>query len=106
MNLDTNTERAFKRRIALLALLHKGPCCYDDIIAALDREHLLSYDAEEDHKKIKNQQKYQFRNDRRALKVLGYSIPFDRKSKCYKWLNSPFGLSFDIPQLNTLSILR
>jgi predicted DNA-binding transcriptional regulator YafY len=106
MNLDTNTERAFRRRITLLVLLHKRPHRYDDIIVALDREHLLSYDSQEDHETIKNQQKYQFRNDLRALKILGYNIAFNRSNQCYTWSNSPFGLSFDTSQLSALSLLR
>jgi predicted DNA-binding transcriptional regulator YafY len=105
MNLDTNAERAFRRRITLLSLLHKGPQRYDDIIATLDREHLLSYDSEEDHETIKNQQKYQFRNDLRVLKISGCTITCNRKDKTYSWSNSPFGLSFDAVQLHTVSLL-
>ncbi len=106
MNLDTNAERSFRRRITLLSLLHLCPQRYNDIIAALDREHLLSYDAQEDNEIIKKQQKYQFRNDLRALKLCGYTIACNRRNKYYTWHNSPFGLSFDAVQLNTLSLLH
>ena len=106
MNLDTNTGRSFRRRITLLSLLNRCPQRYNDIIAALDREHLLSYDAQEDCEKIKNQQKYQFYNDLRVLKLSGYKITCNRRTKYYTWHNSPFGLSFDPIQLNTLSLLR
>src|SRR5437762_12261665 len=81
MNLDTNTERSFRRRITLLSLLNRCPQRYNDIIAALDREHLLSYDAQEDCEKIKNQQKYQFYNDLRVLKLSGYKITCDRRTR-------------------------
>ncbi len=106
MKLDTNTERSFRRRVRILSLLDKCPHSYDDIIAALDREHLLSYDAQEDNEKIQNQQKYQFRNDLRVLKQSGCEITCNRRNKAYIWHNSPFGLSFAATELNTLSLLR
>jgi predicted DNA-binding transcriptional regulator YafY len=105
MKLDTNAERSFRRRIRVLSLLDECPRSYDDIIAVLDREHLLSYDSQEDSKTIKNQQRYQFRNDLRVLKLCGYRITCNRKNKTYTWHNSPFGLSFAAIELNTLSLL-
>ena len=48
MRSDTSTERAIRRRLAILVLLHRGPHRYDEIIAALDRDHLFVYDYAED----------------------------------------------------------
>ena len=76
------------------------------LLLALDREHLLSYDAQEDNETIQNQQKYQFRNDLRVLKLSGCEITCNRRNKAYTWHNSPFGLSFAATELNTLSLLR
>lgn len=105
MNTDTSIERAFRRRLALLALLHQRPHHYNEIITALDREHLFSYDFAEDKATITRLQKYQFRNDKRALKKLGHDIVFDRKTRCYSWCNSPFGLFFDREQLHVFALL-
>ena len=105
MNPDTRDKLAFRRRIALLALLHRSPQTYDEIISALDRQDLLNYDREEDHATIVRLQKYQFRYDQRTLRQIGYVIVFDRRSKRYCWNNSPFGLSLSPTQLEALALL-
>src|SRR6185312_80176 len=105
MNSDTRTELAFRRRLALLALLHKRPHSYDKIVAALDRDGLFVYDHEDDEAAIARLQLYQFRNDLRTLRALDYQIKFDRKSNCYIWHNSPFGLYLDETQLSSFALL-
>lgn len=106
MRQDTIHEQAFRRRMALLALLHRRPHCYEEIIASLDQKQLFIYDREENEAKIQDLQRFQFRHDLQALKILDFQITFDRSSKCYTWSNSPFGFSLDQSQLNTLALLR
>src|SRR5258708_10942898 len=48
---------------------------------------------------------YQFRRDIKALHYLGCQLNFDRKTGCYSWHNSPFGLSLTGPQLATFALL-
>lgn len=107
MNEGTKAELAFKRRLALLAMLHRRPHHIDEIIAALDRDHLFGEDPAADRADRANRQKYghRFRNDLRALKQLGYRITCNRKTGCYSWSNSPFGLSLSNPQLEALALL-
>lgn len=93
MQNESLTERATRRRKTLLTLLHRGPQRYDELIAAIDRDHLFSYDREEEPATIARQQQYQFRRDLRALR-LHYQIKFDTKNKHYFLLETPFGLSF------------
>lgn len=92
MQIESVTERAVRRRKALLTLLHKGPQSYDDLIAALDRAQLFLYDREDEPEVIARQQRYQFRRDLRTLR-LHYQIEFDKKNKAYSLLETPFGLS-------------
>lgn len=105
MRKDTSTERANKRRLALLALLHHRPHRYDELIAALDKEKLFSYDHASDAAVIARQQRYQFRNDIQALRKLSCDIRCDRRSHCYIWHNSPFGLALTQEQLTTFALL-
>jgi predicted DNA-binding transcriptional regulator YafY len=107
MNGRTNTELAFKRRLTLLAMLHRRSHRYDEIIAALDKDLLFGEDLAADRADRTHSQKYRhrFRNDLRALKQLGCLITCDRKTRCYSWPNSPFGLSLSDPQLEILSLL-
>ena len=105
MRKDTSTERANKRRLALLALLHHRPHSYDELIAALDKEKLFSYDHASDAAVIARQQRYQFRNDIQALRKLSCDIRCDRRSRYYIWHNSPFGLALTQQQLTTFALL-
>jgi predicted DNA-binding transcriptional regulator YafY len=105
MRNDTPTERANRRRLALLALLHYRPYTYDELISALDRAKLFSYDRASDAAVIARQQRYQFRNDIRALHLLSCDIRCDRPTRCYTWHNSPFGLSLSQEQLTTFALL-
>lgn len=105
MNPDTRDKLAFRRRLALLALLDRSPRPYHEIVASLDQQQLFYYDPHEDKATIARLQRYQFRYDLRTLKQVGYSIVFDRASKCYCWHNSPFGLSFNLLQLNAFALL-
>ncbi len=105
MRNDTPTERANRRRMALLALLHHRPYTYDELIAALDRDELFSYDRASDVAVIARQQRYQFRNDIRALRLLSCNIHCDRRTRYYTWHNSPFGLSLTQEQLTTFALL-
>jgi predicted DNA-binding transcriptional regulator YafY len=105
MRTDTPTERANRRRLALLVLLHHHPRRYSELIAALDRDTLFSYDRASDAAVIARQQHYQFRNDIQALRLLSCDICCDRRTGCYSWENSPFGLSLNQEQLATFVLL-
>ena len=105
MRRDSSTRRTNKRRLALLALLHRRPYGYDELIAALDGDDLFSYDHASDAAVIAQHQCYQFRNDVQALHRLSCDIYFDRPSKCYSWHNSPFGLNLTQEQLTTFALL-
>lgn len=100
MRRDTRAERASKRRFALLVLLHSRLHHYDELIALLDQDHLFDYDRSADASSIARQQYYQFRHDLDALRIIGCNIEFDRRSKCYAWHNSPFGLCLSQEQLS------
>ncbi len=101
MRSDTSTERANRRRLALLALLHRRPHSYVELIAALDRDELFSFDRANDAAVIARLQRYQFRYDLRALRKLDCDIRCDRRSGFYIWHNSPFGLELTQEQLTT-----
>src|ERR1700692_3513341 len=101
MRSDTSTERANRRRLALLALLHRRPYSYAELMDTLDRDGLFSYDRANDAAVIARLQRYQFRNDIQALHQLCCDIRFDYGSGCYIWHNSPFGLALTQEQLTT-----
>src|ERR1700676_1399744 len=105
MRSDTSTERANRRRLALLALLHRRPYTYDELIAALDRDDLFWFDRANDAADIARLQRYQFRNDLRALRKIDCDVRCDRRNHCYIWHNSPFGLSLSQEQLTTFALL-
>lgn len=105
MRSDSSTERANRRRLALLALLHSRPHGYDELITALDKDGLFSYDHASEAAVIARQQYYQFRNDIQALHRLSCDIRCDRRSRCYIWHNSPFGLALTQEQLTTFALL-
>ena len=105
MRSDSSTERANRRRLALLALLHRRPHGYDELIAALNKDGLFSYDHASEAAVIARQQYYQFRNDIQALHRLSCDIRCDRRSRCYIWHNSPFGLALTQEQLTTFALL-
>ena len=105
MRSDSSTERANRRRLALLALLHRRPHDYAELIAALDKDGLFSYDHASDTAVIARLQRYQFRNDIQALRKLSCDIRYDHLSRCYIWHNSPFGLSLTQEQLTTFALL-
>src|SRR6266487_7062214 len=104
MQNETVIERATRRRRALLALLHRGPQRHDEIIAALDRDHLFFYDHAEEPAKIAQKQEYQFRRDLSALR-LHYQIEFDNINKRYFLLETPFGLSLSKNQLAAFALV-
>jgi len=58
-----------------------------------------------DKVKKAQRQKYQLQQDIEALRILGCDVRYERKSKCYRWYNSPFGLFLDQPQLTTFATL-
>lgn len=107
MNEGTNTELAFKRRLKLLSLLHRRPHRYDEIIAALEKDHLFGEDLAADRadRMHSQQYKHRFRYDLRVLKQLGCRIICNRKTGYYSWSNSPFGLALSDPQLEALALL-
>ncbi len=89
----------------LLTLLHRRPYRYDELIAALDKDGLFLYDHASEAAVIAQRQRYQFRNDIRALGKLSCDIRCDRPSGRYIWHNSPFGLSLSPEQLTTFALL-
>src|SRR6266851_7181251 len=105
MRSDSSTERAYRRRLALLALLHRRPHGYAELIATLDKDGHFSYDHASEAAVIARQQYYQFRNDIQALHRLSCDIRCDRRSRCYIWHNSPFGLALTQEQLTTFALL-
>jgi predicted DNA-binding transcriptional regulator YafY len=105
MRNETHTERAFRRRFALLVHLHISPRSRDELLRLLDQEHLFLYDRATDAENIARQQRYQFRHDLAALRSLKCKIDYDRHQKTYSWHNSPFGLSLDLAQLTTFATL-
>lgn len=105
MRQDTRAERAAKRRFAILTLLHTHPRRYDEIVASLDQDELLDYDHFADLTAIARQQRYQFRHDLAALRLMDCQIGFERSSKCYVWHNSPFGLCLNQTQLSAFGML-
>src|SRR5712692_5799257 len=105
MRSDSSTKRANKRRLALLVLLHRRPYGYDELIAALNRDDLFSYDHASEAAVIARLQRFQFRNDVQALRKLSCDIRCDRRSGCYIWHNSPFGLALTQEQLTTFALL-
>src|SRR6266480_5513191 len=105
MRSDSFTERANRRRLALLVLLHRHPYGYAELIASIDKDGLFSYDHASDTAVIARQQRYQFRNDIQALRKLSCDIRYDRHSSSYTWHNSPFGLSLTQEQLTTFAFL-
>ena len=105
MRRDTRTERAAKRRFAMLVLLHTHARQYDEIVASLDQDKLFDYDRCADPAAIARQQRFQFRHDLAALRLMGCEISFVHSSRCYVWRNSPFGLSLDQTQLSAFALL-
>lgn len=105
MRSDSKTERAFRRRFALLVRLHRGPHRRQELITALERENLFAYRQQVDSQAAEKQRLYQFRRDIQALRGLGCDVSFDPKTDCYAWHNSPFGLSLDNSQLTTFAML-
>jgi predicted DNA-binding transcriptional regulator YafY len=104
MRSESVTERAMRRRNAILTLLHEGPQRYEQLRTALDRDHLFLYDSEEDADTIKRKQLHQFRHDLRALR-LHYQIKFDKKEQVYFLLETPFGLSFGPKQIAAFALV-
>jgi proteasome accessory factor C len=91
--------------LALLALLHRRPYGYDELIAALDRDDLFTYDRANDAAVIARLRRYQFHYDLRALRKIDCVIRCDRRNHCYVWHNSPFGLALSQEQLTTFALL-
>src|SRR5205823_12826177 len=104
MKGDTRSERAARRRFALLVMLHNRPHTYHEIISRLDQQKLFDYDRSAEPATIARQQQYQFRHDLAALRQMGCQIEFERNSKSYTWHNSPFGLHLSTAQLSTFAL--
>lgn len=105
MRRDSPPEHAFRRRIAILTLLHTGPCTLETIITSLTKDGFFLHDHALDAVKTAQLQKYQLEQDIEALRVSGCDIRYERKNKWYRWRNSPFGLSLDDKQLTSFAIL-
>jgi predicted DNA-binding transcriptional regulator YafY len=105
MRSETPTERALRRRLAILVLLHTGPRTSQEIIASLERDHLFFHDRALDPESRARRQRYQFKQDLEALRLLQYDLAYDRRQKRYSWRNSPFGLSLAPEQLSSLAML-
>ena len=105
MRSDTRTERAIRRRLAILVLLHIGPRSSSEIVASLAGDGLFYHDRALDPDSLERRQRYQFKQDIEALRLLGYDFAYDSVSKHYNWQNSPFGLSLASSQLASLALL-
>jgi predicted DNA-binding transcriptional regulator YafY len=105
MKRDSPTERAVRRRVALLSLLHTRPRPYREIIDCLDRAELLDYDRFAPPAEVAVRQKAQFKRDLKACKASGFNLEWQRSANCYAWTNSPFGLSLNPAQLSAFSLL-
>jgi predicted DNA-binding transcriptional regulator YafY len=104
MRPESSTERAIRRRKALLALLHQGPQRKDGIIAALDRDHLWQYDPVDDPATIAQRREVQFHRDLYALR-LHYQIDYDQKNGRYFLIETPFGLSLSQRRLAAFALV-
>src|ERR1051326_3443526 len=105
MDRDSATWLANRRRLALVALLHRRSYKYAELVAALDKDGLFLYDRASEAAVIAQRQRYQFRSDLRVLRKLSCDIRCDRGSGLYSWHNSPFGLSLSQEQLKTFATL-
>lgn len=105
MQPGTRDEQALRRRLAILALLHTRPHTYPQLRAALLEQGLID-SAYLDDTVLDGRLIHQFRSDRKALRLAGCDIVYDRPSGRYCWTNSPFGLSLTNPELLALGILR
>lgn len=105
MRNDTSTERAMRRRLAILVLLHTGPRTSQEIITILEQDDLFAHDHALDPTSKDRRQRDQFKADIEALRLLQYDLVYDRRQRCYSWLNSPFGLSLTPEQLASLAML-
>ena len=105
MDSDSSTWLANKRRLTLLVLLHRRSYRYDELIAALDKVDLFSYDHASEAAVIARRQRYQFHSDLQALRKLSCDIRCDRRTHHYIWHNSPFGLALNREQLTTFALL-
>ncbi|MGZ3647134.1 MAG: hypothetical protein ACXVCM_25140, partial [Ktedonobacteraceae bacterium] len=88
MRKDTRTEQAFRRRFAILILLHSGPCTFEMIITSLANDGFFFHDHALGAVKTAQLQKYQLEQDIEALRVSNCDIRYERKSKRYRWDNS------------------
>ncbi len=104
MRRDSTTERAFRRRIKILTLLHQEALPYKDILLALEKEEHLEKSSDENSEMLSKKQFFQFHKDLQALRHI-FDIKCDRKKDLYYLTTSPFGLSLDKEQLATLSLL-
>jgi predicted DNA-binding transcriptional regulator YafY len=105
MRSDTHTERAIRRRLAILVLLHAGPHSSRELIAALERDGLFLHDHALDAASIARRQRIQIKRDIEALRLLHYDLVYDFMQRHYSWQNSPFGLSLAPSQLTSLALL-
>lgn len=105
MRNDTSTERAMRRRLAILVLLHTGPRTSQEIIAILEQDDLFAQDHALDPARKASRQHLQLKKDIKALRLLQYDLAYDRGQRRYSWCNSPFGLSLTAEQLASLAML-
>ena len=95
----------FRRRLAILVLLHALPRTADQLLNALERAGLISPDDRSQPLRADPRLYAQFRHDLAALNEMDHEIKFDRHTNLYYWYNSPFGLSLAEGELNGLAIL-
>lgn len=105
MKSDTTTELAARRRLALLALLHRRPHTTKELLNALAQKDLFHVDREDDADTIARRQLLQFQSDIKALRLQKCKISFSQKNKHYEWHNSPFGLFLEEDQRLALAVL-
>jgi predicted DNA-binding transcriptional regulator YafY len=105
MKSDTSAELASRRRLAILALLHRQSYTSEELMKTLAQKDLFLIDREENSQKIAKRQRFQLQSDIKALRTQDCNVRFNQKSKQYEWLNSPFGLFLDGGQRSALAVL-
>src|SRR5579859_2591794 len=105
MRGNTRSERAARRRFAILVMLHGHSHSSQEIISGLEQKQLFDCDQPAESAAAARQQRYQLRHDLTALRRMGCRIEFERTSGCYSWRNSPFGLTLNKAQLSTFALL-
>ncbi len=106
MKTDTNTERAFRRRLGILVLLHSGPQTYSQLATMLNADGLLELEYDKTQFSNARELPRALQRDIAALRQLNYVIEHQADFGGYALHQSPFGLSLSDEQLVTFATLQ